>query len=146
MSPGNTTTPASSAIDLTTTTAIISALPGDQHEPPSLPNSPIRKRAKPDEKDISEPLHSYNSTAMTTGEHGTMATTAVESLSLQPSSMSVPPLLVKRLSASARAPSRGSAFAAGYDLYSAKETVVPAKGKAMVDTGLAIAVPAGTCE
>lgn len=30
-------------------------------------------------------------------------------------------------------------------MYSAKETVVPAKGKALVDTGLAIAVPEGTC-
>jgi dUTP pyrophosphatase len=29
-------------------------------------------------------------------------------------------------------------------MYSAKETVIPAKGKAMVDTGIAIAVPEGT--
>lgn len=56
-----------------------------------------------------------------------------------------PPLLVKKLVESAKAPTRGSAFAAGYDLYSAKETVIPAKGKGMVDTGLAIAVPEGTC-
>jgi dUTP pyrophosphatase len=57
----------------------------------------------------------------------------------------MPPLLVKKLVDSARAPTRGSAFAAGYDMYSAKETVIPAKGKAMVDTGIAIAVPEGTC-
>jgi dUTP pyrophosphatase len=68
-------------------------------------------------------------------------TTAVTSVS-QPA----PPLLVKKLTESAKAPTRGSAFAAGYDLYSAKETVIPAKGKGMVDTGLAIAVPEGTCK
>jgi dUTP pyrophosphatase len=60
-------------------------------------------------------------------------------------SQPLPPLLVKKLVESAQAPTRGSAFAAGYDLYSAKETVVPAKGKALIDTGLAIAVPEGTC-
>jgi dUTP pyrophosphatase len=59
-------------------------------------------------------------------------------------SQPLPPLLVKKLTESAQAPVRGSAFAAGYDLYSAKETVIPAKGKALVDTGLAIAVPEGT--
>lgn len=57
----------------------------------------------------------------------------------------LPPLLVKKLVESAQAPTRGSAFAAGYDIYAAKETVIPAKGKAAVDTGIAIAVPEGTC-
>lgn len=53
--------------------------------------------------------------------------------------------MVKKLVESATAPTRGSAFAAGYDIYSAKEAVIPAKGKGLVDTGLAIAVPEGTC-
>ena len=57
----------------------------------------------------------------------------------------MPPLLIKKLTEAAQAPRRGSAFAAGYDLYSSKETVIPAKGKALVDTGIAIAVPDGTC-
>lgn len=57
----------------------------------------------------------------------------------------LPPLLIKKLVPSAKAPTRGSAFAAGYDMYAAKETVVPAKGKALVDTGIAMAVPEGTC-
>ena len=52
---------------------------------------------------------------------------------------------MKKLVDSASAPTRGSAFAAGYDVYAAKETVIPSKGKAMVDTGIAIAVPEGTC-
>ncbi|KAF8631122.1 hypothetical protein AX15_002469 [Amanita polypyramis BW_CC] len=53
-------------------------------------------------------------------------------------------LLVKRLSKKARLPTRGSALAAGYDLYSAESKVIPARGKAMVDTQLSVAVPVGT--
>lgn len=53
--------------------------------------------------------------------------------------------MVKKLVPTARVPTRGSAFAAGYDLYCAKAIVIPAKGKGLVDTGLAIAVPEGTC-
>jgi dUTP pyrophosphatase len=57
-----------------------------------------------------------------------------------------PPLQIQLLSTKGKAPTRGSAFAAGYDLYSAEDTTVPGRGKAMVSTGIAIAVPAGTCE
>ncbi|VDC06160.1 unnamed protein product [Peniophora sp. CBMAI 1063] len=53
-------------------------------------------------------------------------------------------LLIKRLSEKARLPTRGSALAAGYDLYSAEEKTIPARGKALVDTQISIAVPAGT--
>ena len=56
-----------------------------------------------------------------------------------------PHLLIKKLSEKAKLPTRGSAFAAGYDLYASKETVIPARGKGLVDTDLAMAVPAGTC-
>jgi dUTP pyrophosphatase len=58
---------------------------------------------------------------------------------------SIPPLQVQLLSTKAKAPTRGSDFAAGYDLYSSQETVVPARGQAMVETDISIAVPAGTC-
>ncbi|KAI9767462.1 MAG: Deoxyuridine 5'-triphosphate nucleotidohydrolase [Geoglossum simile] len=51
-----------------------------------------------------------------------------------------PPLQVKKLSPKGRAPTRGSAFAAGYDIYSAHDTTIPARGKALVDTGIAVAV------
>lgn len=95
------------------------------HQPPSLPASPLAKRTKTDTD--SDTMTASNAPAVT---------------SIQ---QHLPPLLVKKLVESARAPTRGSAFAAGYDLYSAKETVIPAKGKAMVDTGIAIAVPEGTC-
>ena len=56
-----------------------------------------------------------------------------------------PPFLVKLLVPTAKAPSRGSAFAAGYDMYAAAPITVPARGKALVSTGVAVAVPAGTC-
>ena len=53
------------------------------------------------------------------------------------------PLLVKRLSQTARLPAKGSKLAAGYDLYSSEETVIPARGKGLVKTGISIAVPSG---
>ena len=56
-----------------------------------------------------------------------------------------PALLIKKLSEKARLPTRGSEFAAGYDIYASKETVIPARGKALVDTDISMAVPAGTC-
>lgn len=55
------------------------------------------------------------------------------------------PLLVKKLSEKGRVPTRGSAFAAGYDMYAARDTTVPARGKVLVDTDIAMAVPPGTC-
>lgn len=48
---------------------------------------------------------------------------------------------VKRLSDRAKLPVRGSTLAAGWDLASAESVVVPAKGKALVKTNLAIAIP-----
>jgi dUTPase len=68
-------------------------------------------------------------------------------------------LLIKRTVPNAKLPTRGSAFSAGYDLYrydqlvhyppsqlffSAEKKVIPARGKALVDTGISIAVPVGT--
>ncbi|GIL73629.1 hypothetical protein Vretimale_5486 [Volvox reticuliferus] len=53
-------------------------------------------------------------------------------------------LLVKKLSDKATLPKRGSAGAAGYDLASAEDTVVPARGKVLVKTDISIRVPKGT--
>ncbi|KAL6893629.1 hypothetical protein ACP4OV_007727 [Aristida adscensionis] len=71
---------------------------------------------------------------------------AVDSVQEPPQKIpKVAPLLkVKKLSDKAVLPSRGSALAAGYDLSSAAETVVPARGKALVPTDLSIAIPEGT--
>lgn len=51
------------------------------------------------------------------------------------------PLRVKKLSEHAQIPVRGTPRAAGYDLFSAYETLIPAQGKALVKTDIAIAVP-----
>lgn len=68
-------------------------------------------------------------------------------------------LLIKRLSDKAKLPTRGSALSAGYDLYrrvnsacgslidslsfSAEHKIVPARGKAAIDTQISLAVPLG---
>ncbi|KAF7992928.1 hypothetical protein HCN44_005709 [Aphidius gifuensis] len=49
-----------------------------------------------------------------------------------------------KLSDKAFAPLKGSALAAGYDLRSAYEYVIPAKGKELVKTDIQIEVPEGT--
>lgn len=53
-------------------------------------------------------------------------------------------LLVKRLSDKAILPFKSIEGAAGYDLSSAIDTQVPARGKALVLTDLSIAIPEGT--
>ena len=104
------------------------------HQPPSLPTSPLPKRTKTSNQDNQE---KDNPAPPTASIDSVMA-------SSKPST-ALPPLFVKKLTDSAQAPTRGSALAAGYDIYGAKETVIPARGKAMVDTGISIAVPEGTC-
>ncbi|KAK7276153.1 hypothetical protein RIF29_17287 [Crotalaria pallida] len=59
-------------------------------------------------------------------------------------SVGTPLLRVKKLSDKAVLPSRGSPHSAGYDLSSAVETKVPARGKALVATDLSISIPEGT--
>ncbi|KAK3424791.1 hypothetical protein EUGRSUZ_F01560 [Eucalyptus grandis] len=51
---------------------------------------------------------------------------------------------VKKLSEKAVLPSRASPLSAGYDLSSAAEAKVPARGKALVPTDLSVAIPEGT--
>ncbi|PIN06729.1 dUTPase [Handroanthus impetiginosus] len=53
-------------------------------------------------------------------------------------------LRVKKLSEKAILPSRGSPLSAGYDLSSAADSKVPARGKALIPTDLSIAIPEGT--
>lgn len=53
-------------------------------------------------------------------------------------------LLVQCLSDKAIAPKRGSAKAAGYDIYSACNITVPKRRRALVKTDIAITVPNGT--
>jgi dUTP pyrophosphatase len=53
-------------------------------------------------------------------------------------------LRVKKLTEAAILPFRATPKSAGYDLSSAYDCVVPARGKALVKTDLAIAIPEGT--
>ena len=54
------------------------------------------------------------------------------------------PLRVQRHSSAARIPTRSSPYAAGYDLYSAEATRVPARGRTLINTQISVAVPQGT--
>lgn len=54
-------------------------------------------------------------------------------------------LRVKKINPNAVLPTRGSSGSAGYDISSVEDTVIPARGKAIVATGLQIAIPEGTC-
>lgn len=111
------------------------------HLAPSPSPSPLAKSSKQEEAS-----NSQISSASTMPADIAEATTSAPALQSTNDIASAPPLLIKKLAPSAQTPTRGSAFAAGYDLYSAKETMIPARGKGLVDTQLAIAVPAGTCE
>ncbi|KAK4188543.1 dUTPase-like protein [Podospora australis] len=98
---------------------------------PIVPTSPPAKRLKIDPDVAAAAVESSSNET----------TTTVIKMS-DPSAC--PALQVKKLSETARLPTRGSAFAAGYDLYAARDAVIPARGKALVDTDISIAVPAGT--
>jgi dUTP pyrophosphatase len=52
-------------------------------------------------------------------------------------------LRFKQLEANATLPTRGSAQAAGLDLYSIEDVVIEPKQRALVRTGLAVAIPEG---
>ncbi|KAF2739112.1 dUTP diphosphatase, partial [Polyplosphaeria fusca] len=117
--------------------------------PPSLPSSPLPKRTKqlPSTTTLPEP---DSGTATPTP----LMTSHAPISALQPAP-AIPPsiaaaaaaqqsLQVQLLSLHAKAPTKGSAFAAGHDLYSARDVVIPARGRARVDTDISIAVPAGT--
>ena len=111
----------------------MSTPPMQVHPSPSLPASPLAKRPKPDQ---SAPMAS--STSNHTGDQVLQAPPPPLSHS--------PPLLVKKLSPRAKTPTRGSAFAAGYDIYSAKDCTIPKRGKGLVGTDISIAVGEGCCE
>ena len=51
--------------------------------------------------------------------------------------------LVKKLSERATLPTRQTRMAAGYDLSSAMDIIVPARGKAIVNTDIAVVIPDG---
>ena len=118
----------------------------NQHPAPSLPNSPLPKRVKADPtQDMPEPTPTPTAApgapAMPAATSTAPPTAASAPRSQSPSSI---PLLIQKLSPSATIPTRGSAHAAGYDIYASTPTTISAKNKALVSTSIAIAVPPGT--
>ncbi|KAK0729227.1 dUTPase-like protein [Apiosordaria backusii] len=120
---------------------------------PIVPTSPpAAKRLKTTDTDNTASSSSTtttttegNTTSTTTeGNTTTNSTTTTSTTVTTMASETIPALQVKKLSSTARLPTRGSAFAAGYDLYASKDTTIPARGKALVDTDISIAVPANT--
>lgn len=53
-------------------------------------------------------------------------------------------LKIHLFNADGKPPSRGSVEAAGYDIYASEPTTIPANGRALVSTALAIICPLGT--
>jgi dUTP pyrophosphatase len=118
------------------------------HDPPSLPASPLPKRTKVIDPTLTTgtlPRGSDSGTATPTPlAMAGPATHPTYPLPSQSASLAST-LQVQFLSDKARAPTKGSTFAAGHDLYSARNIVIPARGRERVDTDIAISVPAGTC-
>lgn len=71
---------------------------------------------------------------------------AIQSTALHNAAAESIPIQVKLLRPEAKAPTRGSKFSAGYDIYVCEDGLVPARGQAMMSTGISIAIPPGTCE
>ena len=127
----------------------------NQHIAPSLPSSPLPKRVK---TDASQTM--AEATPTPTAAPGAAAfpgPTPTSTTSLPPVSailpqitaasslpQAAPALLIQKLGPNAITPTRGSAFAAGYDLYASEAITIKSKNKALVSTSLAIAVPLGT--
>lgn len=114
------------------------------HDPPSQPNSPHHKRTR-----LIDPTPTVASVAVEESGRATptpapMATPQLSLAQAVATNGAPPPLQVQLLSPKGRAPTRGSVLAAGYDIYSSEDTSIPARGKAMVSTGISIAVPPGT--
>ncbi|KAL2357709.1 dUTPase-like protein [Cryomyces antarcticus] len=133
--------------------------PAVVHDPPSLPPSPSPKRTKMIEPSSTlsvaailnedvvptpTPLSPRQSLNGFAPDSGASATDLDDPITAMSTEAPPPPLQVKLLSDRGRVPTRGSPFAAGYDVYSAHDTTVTARGKALVNTDIAIAVPAGT--
>jgi dUTP pyrophosphatase len=128
--------------------------PAPAHEPPSLPSSPLPKRTK-----VIDPAPlNQASTLPRNNDSGAATPTPLASsnmAALQPPAPIAPSiaagaaaeqaLQVMLLSENAKAPTKGSQFAAGHDLYSAKDLVIPGRGRAIVPTDISISVPVGTC-
>ncbi|KAB2577849.1 Deoxyuridine 5'-triphosphate nucleotidohydrolase [Lasiodiplodia hormozganensis] len=127
-----------------------SATPSLSHDPPSLPASPHRKRTK--HIDLEPPANAtsalHHASTIAAGDESGTATPTPIAMSTTTAALAPAPesttMQVQLLSENAKAPTKGSAFAAGHDLYSSADTVIPARKWALVPTDIKISVPAGT--
>ncbi|CAA9964457.1 dutpase [Pyrenophora teres f. maculata] len=133
----------------------MSDTPLPTHEPPSLPSSPLPKRTR-----VIDPTPLSTTSTLPRGTDSGFATPTPLASSATTMSVLQPPapiapsiaaaasaeqqLQVQLLSSNAQAPKKGSAFAAGHDLFSAEELVIPARGRKLVGTDIKISVPVGT--
>lgn len=98
----------------------------------NLKNDSLRRRydsIKYDVKKVEEVVYDLSLRGLTTSD-GQVTSTAPGSF-----------LKVKALSETAKMPTRGSVHAAGYDMYASAACTIAAGGRALVSTGLSIAVP-----
>ncbi|GAB7341435.1 hypothetical protein MBLNU457_7678t2 [Dothideomycetes sp. NU457] len=125
----------------------VAATPAPEHSPPSLPASPHHKKTKViDERHLSVASILNDEPRQPTPTPSTLPPPqlAETTMSNTLAPMAAPSLQIKLLSPSAKAPTRGSAHAAGYDIYASTACTIPARSKALVSTSIAIAVPEGT--
>ncbi|KAF4555983.1 Deoxyuridine 5'-triphosphate nucleotidohydrolase [Elsinoe fawcettii] len=130
--------------------------PTVERSPPTSPASPPHKRTK-----VIEPVSNFSVASILNDDKAPtptpstssyppldpsnipMASSTLPPMSAYPSTPS-PALQIQLLSPTAKPPTRGSAFAAGYDLYASRAATIPSRGRTLVDTDIAIAVPEGT--
>ncbi|KAF2141890.1 uncharacterized protein K452DRAFT_287858 [Aplosporella prunicola CBS 121167] len=128
----------------------VAATPAIEHEPPSLPASPHPKRSRNIEPEPSLPaaVPSAASASLAAGDESGTATPTPLAMSSSTARAAPAPesttLQIELLSPGARAPTKGSPFAAGHDLYASADTMIPARKWALVPTDIKISVPAGT--
>lgn len=130
------------------------------HTNSTSPTSPPPKRTKPSPSHptttttmsktapyppgLSLPLDDEASATNTSATTTTLSASFQESIMHQAAAETIP-LQIKKLRPEAITPTRGSKYSAGYDMYVCENAVVPKWGKAMLSTGIACAIPPGTC-
>ena len=123
--------------------------PGPSHHPSSPPRtrlslSRLFRRAVTFPSVLTSPTRAPMSSEPSPAKRRRSESNCSSSLPSNPTLVLSDALRVQRRSSVARLPTRGSANAARYDLYSAKAKIVRARGRALVDTQLSVAVPPGT--
>ncbi len=107
----------------------------------NLKNDNLRRRydsVKYDVKKVEEVVYDLSLRGLIKSDDNYVEVAPAGSLQNRPA---VPYLKVKLLTPSAKMPTRGSAHAAGYDLYAASAIRIDPGGRGLVSTGISIAIP-----